>query len=189
MSYIGQLHGTYLLYQDNNHFYLIDQHAAYERINYEKIRKEFKKERTSSYELLVPLKLKFSLSESYLIVDKIDELEDMGILLEEFGNGTYIVREIPTWIPKGVETEFIEEIVTTIITNKKSEKYDFLDSLAKSLSCKKSIKANQFLDYKTGEYLLKDLGRCDNPYNCPHGRPVIVKLPITDIEKWFKRIV
>lgn len=189
MYYIGQLHGTYLLFQDEENFYMIDQHAAYERINYEKIRKELQKERNIGYELLVPIKLSFSISESLLLSEKLEELKRLGIVIEDFGSGTYTVREIPIWIPKGVEKEFVEEIINAVIKRGKVDRYEFLDSLAKSLACKRSIKANQYLDKSVIDYLINDLSRCENPYNCPHGRPIIVKFKSTEIEKWFRRIV
>lgn len=189
MYYIGQLHGTYLLFQDEDNFYMIDQHAAYERINYEKFRRELQKDRGISYELLVPIKLTFTISESLLLAERIEELHKLGIMIEDFGGSTYTVREIPIWIPKGVETEFVEEIINTLIKNKKVDRYQFLDGLAKELACKRSIKANQFLDKNVIDYLIDDLSRCENPYNCPHGRPIIVKFKSSEIEKWFRRIV
>jgi DNA mismatch repair protein MutL len=189
MYYIGQLHGTYLLFQDEDNFYMIDQHAAYERINYEKIRRELQKDKGVSYELLIPIKLNYSISESLLISEKMEDLRRIGIVIEDFGGGTYTVREIPIWIPKGVEREFVEEIIYAVIKKRNVNRYDFLDSLAKSLACKRSIKANQFLDRNVIEYLINDLSRCENPYNCPHGRPIIVKFKSAEIEKWFRRIV
>ena len=189
MYYIGQLHGTYLLFQDEDNFYMIDQHAAYERINYEKFRRELQKDRGISYELLVPIKLTFTISESLLLAERIEELHKLGFMIEDFGGSTYTVREIPIWIPKGVETEFVEEIINTLIKNKKVDRYQFLDGLAKELACKRSIKANQFLDKNVIDYLIDDLSRCENPYNCPHGRPIIVKFKSSEIEKWFRRIV
>ena len=189
MYYIGQLHGTYLLFQDEENFYMIDQHAAYERINYEKIKRELQKDRNISYELLIPIKLNFTISESLLLAERIEELRNLGIIIEDFGSGTYTVREIPIWIPKGSEREFVEEIINAVIKRGKVERIEFLDSLAKNLACKRSIKANQYLDKNVIDYLIGDLSRCENPYNCPHGRPIIVKFKNTEIEKWFRRIV
>ncbi len=189
LEYIGQLFGTYLLAQNEDLFYLIDQHAANERINYEKIISRLKSSETKRYELLVPIKLFFTTNESILIHEKIQEINALGIELEEFGGGTYLIREIPDWIFRGQEKDFIEEILMNIISNRKTEKVQFLDSLAKSLACKKSIKANEFVSREEIEYLLKQLADCENPFTCPHGRPVIVKFSRYEIEKWFKRIV
>ena len=189
MYYIGQLHGTYLLFQDENNFYMIDQHAAYERINYEKIGAMLFKENNKKTELFVPIKLNFSPSEAVIINEEIETYEKMGIMVENFGAGTFTVREVPLWIPRGQEKEFLEEILISVAQNRKSEKRQFLDSLAKSLACKRSIKANQFLDRDAIDSLINELSKCENPYNCPHGRPIIIKFKSTEIESWFKRIV
>lgn len=189
MYYVGQLHGTYLLFQDAENFYIVDQHAAYERINYERISAELKKETTIHYELLIPIKLNFPISEAVLVREKIEDLAKVGIIIEDFGSGTFTVREVPIWFTKGKEQEFVEEVIFSFINNKKIDKFSFFDELAKSLACKRSIKANQHLEKIHIEYLMEDLGKCDKPYSCPHGRPTIVKFATTEIERWFKRIV
>lgn len=188
LFYIGQLFGTYLLCQNEGEFFVIDQHAANERINYEKISKELQKEDNLNYELLIPIKLNFTASESVLIEEKMDLINKLGIELEDFGGGTYTVRKVPIWLIKGKEKEFVEEIIIHIINDKKQEKYQFLDSIAKSLACKKSVKANDYLSKIEIDYLLEDLEKCEKPFTCPHGRPVIVKFSKYEIEKWFKRV-
>ena len=191
MNYIGQLFGTYILCNDEKTFYLVDQHAAMERINYEKIKKNLSESDTLTYDLLVPFTIEFSPKESYLVRDCFDEINKLGIELEEFGANSFIVRKIPTWIFRGKEKEFVEEIVAKIIQSN-GQNYDkayFLDSLSKSLACKKSIKGNEFHNKIEIEYLLEELAHTSNPYTCPHGRPVIVKLTKTEVDKWFKRVV
>lgn len=189
LNYIGQLQGTYLLANDDENFYIIDQHAAAERINYEKFLRELAKDDMITYEVLVPFAINFTLSEALLVRDQINDFKKWGLLLEDFGGGSFLVREIPTWIPKGAEKDFSEEMILQIISGKKQEKSQFLDYLAKTLACKKSIKANTFLERRQIDYMLEDLSRCHNPYICPHGRPVIVKYRFYEIEKWFKRVV
>ena len=189
LFYIGQLFGTYLLCQNEDEFYLIDQHAANERINYEKILKKLREEDHLNYELIVPINLTFSQNEKILIQSKINEINNLGIEIEDFGGTNIIVRKIPIWIIKGREKEFVEEIITHIIDNKKKEKYEFLDSIAKSLACKKSVKANDYLSRMEIDYILEDLEKCESPFTCPHGRPVIIKFDKYEIEKWFKRVV
>lgn len=188
LFYIGQLFGTYLLCQNEGEFFVIDQHAANERINYEKILKELKKENNLNYELLIPIKLNFTASESILIEEKMETINKLGIELEDFGGGTYTVRKVPIWLIKGKEKEFVEEIIIHIINDRKQEKYQFLDSIAKSLACKKSVKANDYLSKIEIDYLLEDLEKCEKPFTCPHGRPVIIKFSKYEIEKWFKRV-
>ena len=189
LTYLSQLFGTYLLCQDDDRFYLIDQHAANERINYEKIYRELSKDRMISYELLVPFMIEFSLAEAALINEKMAEIESLGIIIDDFGSGTFTVREVPIWVFKGKEKEFVEEMINSIISNNRATKGAFLDGLAKSLACKKSIKANAFVSQIEVEYLIENLGKCKNPYTCPHGRPTIVKFTKYEIEKWFKRVV
>lgn len=189
MEYIGQVFGTYLIAQSEETFYMIDQHAAMERVMYEKILNELKKDLKLSYEILLPIKLDFSVSEALLINDKMSQIEDLGVKIDYFGGGSYTLREVPIWVIKGYEKEYVEEIITHIIYNKKTQKHEFMDSLAKALACKKSIKANQYVSSLEISYLLHDLAKCNNPYTCPHGRPVIVSYSKYEIEKWFKRVV
>jgi DNA mismatch repair protein MutL len=189
MSYIGQLHGTYILAQAEDEFYIIDQHAAAERVNYERILEELKKDDNIKYELLIPFKLDFTSAEAILINENLPSIKALGISLEDFGGGSFTIREVPIWIKRGKEQEYVEEIITQIINNKKKEKYEFLTNLAKSIACKKSIKGNEYHNTLEIEYLLEDLGNANNPYTCPHGRPVIVKFSKYEIEKWFKRVV
>lgn len=188
LYYIGQLFNTYMLAQNEEGFYLIDQHAANERINYEQIYEELKSEDVKSYEPLVPIKLHFSFAEAIKVLDKLEELQNLGIYIEEFGDETFIARLIPLWMKRFDPESYVEEIVTSIIDDKKTEKMDFLDSLAKSMACKRSIKGNEFISEEQVETLLNDLVKCKVPFTCPHGRPIIVRFSKSEIEKWFKRI-
>ena len=98
------------------------------------------------------------------------------------------VRQIPLWIKRGFEQEYVEEIIMQIIAGRKAEKYQFLDSLAKTLACKKSVRGNEYLSEMQIEYILEDLEKCENPFTCPHGRPTIMKYSKNEVEKWFKRV-
>ena len=192
MYYIGQLFGTYILTQNEDNFFLIDQHAANERVNFEKIMKEFSKENVASYDLLVPFNLEFSRADAILVSEKMDEIKEFGIEIEEFGQNTFVVRSIPIWFFRGKEQEFSEEIINHIIHKPEDEEYrkqDFLKEIAATMACKKSIKGNEYHSSLEIEYLIEELAKCENPFTCPHGRPVIVKISKTDVEKWFKRIV
>ncbi len=189
MYYIGQLFGTFILAQNEETFYLIDQHAAMERINYEKIIFEMSQEKLMTQELMVPIKIDFSPSEAILIDNKMDEINELGITIENFGSGSFLVRQIPTWVIKNHEKEFIEEIINNLINNRKKTKIEFIEFVAKSLACKESLKANTYINALEVEALLNQLGKCENPNTCPHGRPIIISLNQKEIEKWFKRIV
>ena len=114
---------------------------------------------------------------------------NLSLYLEDFGSGSFTLRVLPTWIPSGYEKEFVEGIITEVIAGKKREKWEFLDEIAKSLACKKSIKANEFKSLREVEYLLNDLTKAKNPYTCPHGRPVIIKFTKYELERWFKRVL
>ena len=189
LTYIGQYHKTYLLFDGGSDLYLIDQHAAMERCMYEKISKSFEAESNKSCELLIPLKLEFSVSELPLINEKEQELSKLGIKFEPFGGTTIIVREIPLWIPKNLEIEFINDIINHLINNQNVSKSIMYESLAKKLSCKKSIKANTFILESEVKELINSLKQCNMPYTCPHGRPTLVKISTYEIEKMFKRFI
>ena len=188
-DYKGQLFNTYIILEDGNDFYLVDQHAAAERVNYELILESLKEESHKKYELLVPINLQYSKRDYLLVLDHLDEIEHLGIELEEFGLNSFNIRVIPNWIFRGREKEFLDQIIDDIIHSKKTEREEFLDSLAINLACKKSIKASDRLSKEEVIALLKDLEQTKNPYTCPHGRPTIVKLNKYELEKMFKRVV
>ncbi len=188
-TYIGQYAKTYLLMEYQKDLYLIDQHAAMERFMYEKISKELSTPSNNTYELLVPIKLEYNISTIPLILEKKDEITRLGIELEEFGPTTIIVRVVPVWIPKDYCVEFIRDIINHIITNRNVNKGVMFDSLAKTLSCKKSIKGNMSITELEVQALMKKLDECNFPYTCPHGRPTIIKFTEYEIEKMFKRVM
>ncbi len=191
LQYIGSFYETYLILTNENTLYLIDQHAAMERVMYEKIKTAFSAPHNSTYELLIPITLEYSLSEINDILDSSisAELKKLSILAESFGDTTIIIREIPSWIPAGLEIEFTRDIIDHLLNNKLVNKQIMYESLAKSLACKKSIKANMHIRLDEVKKLLSDLDECEMPYTCPHGRPTIVKLTNYDLEKMFKRVI
>lgn len=188
LHFVGQLFGTYILAQNDDFFYMIDQHAANERINYEKIIKDLKNEKIVKYDLLIPIKLSFTQSEAILINEKKETINSLGIDFEEFGGTSFIVRSVPLWVNQSIASDYIEDVFMKVIREKKSTKEEFLDNLAKSLACKRSIKGNEFIGKTQIDFLLEDLVKCSNPYTCPHGRPIIIKYSKYQIEKWFKRV-
>lgn len=189
LSYIGQYNKTYLLFEYNNDLYLIDQHAGMERFMYEKILHSFSETNISTYELLVPINIELSSSELIIIETKIPELNNMGFSVEVFSNTSLLVRVIPTWVPNGLEVEFIHDIINHLLTNQKTGKAIMYDSLAKKLSCKKSIKANMAITESEVKELLNKLDQCHMPFTCPHGRPTLIKITNYEIEKMFKRVI
>ena len=189
LNFIGRFHETYLLLEDENILYLLDQHAAMERIMYEKISNDFASSTHSCYDLLVPITMEFSVKETILIIENKTKLESLGIQIDEFGNNTIIVRSIPSWIPNGLEIEFINDIIQHLIINAPINKSVMYDALAKKLSCKQSIKAGMHIRIDEVKSLLNDLDKCEMPYTCPHGRPTMIKFSTYEIEKMFKRVV
>lgn len=189
MCYIGQYNKTYLIFEKEDSLYLIDQHAAMERVMYEKISDAFKKTTNECFELLIPLKIDFLQSEISLIETISSEIKTLGIEFEIFGKNTIIVRKVPTWIKERHAEEFISDIFNHLISGKNVSRSVLYDNLAKMLSCKKSIKANMFILQEEVKQLLTDLDNCKNPYTCPHGRPTVIHFSNYEIEKLFKRVM
>ncbi len=188
LEYIGQLHGTYLLTQNAEGLFFIDQHAAQERIKYEYYKEQLADTGVSMQELLVPIVLEYPSDEVLIISDHLDTLADAGVSLEPFGQNSFIVREHPTWIIPGQEQDTIEEMIDFFLEQKNLSVGMFREATAIMMSCKRSIKANHRLSDEEAVALIEQLPQCENPYNCPHGRPVVVKMTTRDLEKMFKRI-
>ena len=187
---IGQVHGTYIIAENEDGMFILDQHAAHERVNYEMIKKRFADEVVQYTDMLVPLSIELSTSDFNAFMDNISALEDLGFKIEEFGINTILIKGHPTWLAKNFEGDNLRTIVDLVIENGKNFNKDrFLDSLAKMVSCKMSVKANEHLSLGEMEKLLDDLVKCDNPYNCCHGRPSIMKFTNYELEKMFKRVM
>ena len=188
LEYIGQLHGAYLLTQNEEGLYFIDQHAAQERIKYEYYKALLAEDADAMQELLVPIVLEYPSDEVMIISENLEVLADAGVSLESFGQNSFIVREHPTWILPGQEQSTIEEMIDFFLERKNLTVGMFREATAIMMSCKRSIKANHRLSDAEAIALIEQLPSCENPYNCPHGRPVLVKLTTRDLEKMFKRI-
>lgn len=187
---IGQVHGTYIIAEDEDAMYILDQHAAHERINYEMIKKRFHDSEVSITNLLVPLSIELNTSDFNTFMENKNVLDDLGFKIEEFGINTIVIKAHPTWLAKNFEGDNLKSIIDLVITSGKNFNKDhFLDSLAKMVSCKMSVKANEHLSFEEMDKLLKDLVKCDNPYNCCHGRPTIMKFSSYELEKMFKRVI
>lgn len=188
LTYIGQMHGTYLFAEADDGLYIIDQHAAQERINYEYYRVQIGQVSDDQQDLLVPIYLDYSTTDTLRIKEKQSVLEACGLYLEEFGRNTFIVRHHPTWFKKGQEEDTVKEMVDYVLNDRNMTVAKFREATAIMMSCKRAIKANHHLDDLQAKQLLKDLAKVENPFNCPHGRPVLVHFSTTDMEKMFKRI-
>ncbi|RKL69078.1 DNA mismatch repair endonuclease MutL [Salipaludibacillus neizhouensis] len=186
---IGQLHGTYIMAQNDQGLYMVDQHAAQERIKYEYFRDKLSLTNNQLQELLVPLQFEFTQSEESLMTEYQKELEDVGLFLEPFGSRTYIVRSHPTWFPEGQEEEVISEMLEQLRNEQTIHIGKLREEAAILMSCKAAIKANRHLTKDEMFQLLETLRTCEDPYTCPHGRPILIHYSTYDIEKMFKRIM
>lgn len=184
---VGLIRGTYIIAQNDEGMYLIDQHAANERINYEYYSKALTN-KFETIEMLIPINIEFSYDEFIIIKENINLIKEMGFDIEEFGLNTFIVRSHPIWLPKGYEEEAIKKILDLIVIKEKNfDKEKFNDRIAMTVSCKLSIKANDNISIEEMETLINKLRNCDNPYTCPHGRPTIIFYSNYELEKLFKR--
>ncbi len=188
LTYIGQLHGTYLLAQAADGLYLVDQHAAQERCKYEYYREAIGEVSKAQQELLVPIILAYPTTDTLKISENRTKLAELGIELEEFGQNTFIVRHHPTWFIKGQEEDTIREMIEWFLVDHKLTVAKFREKTAIMMSCKRSIKANHHLDDFQAKSLLDQLAKCNNPFNCPHGRPTLVHFSNSELERMFKRI-
>ena len=190
LEIVGQVHGTYIIAQNETGMYMIDQHAAQERINYEKFRDALGQSSAKERQMmLMPLIFHYSVAEEMVLKERLPLLQSVGITLEPFGPQTYAVKEYPAWFPKGEIRETIEQIVEQVMTENRVDIEKLREDTAILMSCKRSIKANHSLTRADMERLLEDLSRAEHPFTCPHGRPVILHFSTTDIEKMFKRIM
>ena len=188
LEYFGQMHGTYLFAQSDEGLYIIDQHAAQERIKYEYYREKIADVGDDLQELLIPIVLDYPTSDYLKLKEKIAVLSEVGIHLEEFGQHSFIIRAHPTWYPQGQEEAIIREMIDIVLLKGSVSVKEFRLATAIMMSCKRSIKANHRLDDRQARVLLADLAQCKNPYNCPHGRPVLIHFSNTEMERLFKRI-
>lgn len=186
---VGQVHATYIVAQNETGMYLIDQHAAQERIKYEFYREKIGEVDRELQQLLVPIVLDFSTDEFIKLRDQKAKLEEVGVFLENFGQNSFIIREHPTWLPKGEEESTLRDILDEALTKPQVSIHKLREDAAIMMSCKKSIKANHYLTQADMEKLLDTLREASDPFTCPHGRPVIISYSTYELEKMFKRIM
>ena len=188
MEVVGQVHGTYIIAQNDQGMYLIDQHAAQERIKYEYFRDKIGEVENENQNLLIPITFNFSKDEQLIIEQYRDTLKEAGIFLEPFGGYDYIVNSYPVWFPSEQVEEIIKDIIEYVIQHKKIDIAKFREEAAIMMSCKKSIKANHYLKINEMADLIQQLGEVEDPFTCPHGRPVIINFSNYELERLFKRI-
>lgn len=187
---IGLALGTYIVCENERGIYLIDQHAAEERINYEKNSYLLAHPNNDVISPLIPMIIELPNNEFIIAKEKLDIIKSYNIDIEEFGINSFRVISHPTWFPKGNEEKIVRRIIEEIVNKGKDFSLaKFNNSLAALISCKMSIKANTRITKEAQEEIINELRKCNNPFNCPHGRPTIINFTTYEIEKMFKRVV
>ena len=187
---IGSVLGTYIVCHNEKGLYLIDQHAAEERVNYEKYKKAMASPVKDTISMLFPINLEYPKDEFIIIQNNLEFIRSLGIDIEEFGKNSFIIKAHPTWFKEGLEEIFISNVLEKIITmNKNFDLERFNDSISAMMACKASIKANTQISLEEMENIISKLKLCKNPYNCAHGRPTIIHYPVYELEKLFKRVM
>ena len=185
---VGLVHGTYIIAQNDLGMYIIDQHAAKERINYEIVLDKLSNPKKESISMLVPLTLEYPNNEYAILKENFEFLRELNFDIEEFGINSIIIKAHPVWLPSDNENIAIKKILELVIEKEKGFSIErFNDHLAATMACKMSIKANTSITLDEAKNLLNDLRNCKNPYNCPHGRPTTIYYSDYDLEKLFKR--
>ncbi|MDU6616191.1 MAG: DNA mismatch repair endonuclease MutL [Staphylococcus epidermidis] len=189
MEIVGQVHGTYIIAQNENGMFMIDQHAAQERIKYEYFRDKIGEVTNEVQNLLIPLTFHFSKDEQMIIDQYKDELDKVGVHLEHFGGHDYIVNSYPVWFPKEEAEEIIKDMIELVLKHKSVDVKKIREDAAIMMSCKKSIKANHYLKNNEMADLIDQLREAEDPFTCPHGRPIIINFSNYELEKLFKRVM
>ena len=187
---IGQVLGTYIVCENQYGIYLIDQHAAQERVNFEKFLYFLSHPTENKTDLLVPIVIELPTNEFLIIKKNLDIFKKLNIDIEEFGINSFRITSHPTWFPKRSPDKMIRGMIEQVI--KDGDRFDFTKfnkSLAAMMACKASVKGNTRITLDVMESIIKELRKCNNPFNCPHGRPTIIEFTIYEIEKMFKRSV
>ena len=187
---VGIIMQTFIVAENEDGLYLIDQHAAHERINYEKVQEQMKNSESYKMKMLVPLTLEFSPSDYLKVEEHKETLESIGIEYENFGVNTIIVKTHPTWLREGMEAVLLKQIFDMLIEDSiKFDKMKFLKRVAQTTACKMSIRAHEVISLDQARELLKQLFECENPYNCAHGRPTIIHYSEYELDRMFRRIM
>ena len=185
---IGQIHGTFIVAENETGMYLIDQHAAAERVNYEHIKKQFKEKDYYEVNMLIPITLEYPTSDYIKLKENFDYIKELGFSIEEFGINTINITSHPSWINNDYAEDTIKTIIEMIISDKsKFDPQKFEERLIQTTACKMSITANTKMSQEEMEDLLHQLSLCDNPYNCAHGRPSIMNFKNYELDRMFKR--
>mgnify|MGYP004448017161 CR=1 FL=1 len=187
LTVIGAVFNTYILAQDSDNFYMIDQHAAHERIFYERLMNQYSSADKALQQLMIPLN--FSVSRDVVATEDawIDTVKSIGYDIEFFGNNTYIVREIPAFMEMKEAEDFLNDLFNEFASRPDLTNRSIVEKIIMK-SCKSAVKAGDLLTTPEIDSLFAQLRQCDNPFSCPHGRPTFIKMTRYEIERMFKRV-
>lgn len=186
---IGQVFATYWIIEYQSKMYIMDQHAAHEKIYYERLIKQYRNDNITSQQVNPPVIITLSDTEAAVLEENMDVFINSGFEIEHFGGNEYAVRAVPDQLPSVNKAEFLKEMISDYsIDNRKKDVCYVLEKTA-SMACKAAIKGGQNISYSEADLLIKELLKCDNPYCCPHGRPTMIEFTKSELEKKFKRIV
>ena len=189
MEVVGQVHGTYIIAQNDTGMFMIDQHAAQERIKYEFFKEKIGEVTNETQSLLLPITFNFSRDEHMIIEKYLTPLAEAGIFLEPIGHHDYMVSEYPVWLPPIDAEEIIKDMIDYVLKHARVDIKKLREDAAIMMSCKKSIKANHYLRNHEMSHLIDELRETTDPFTCPHGRPIIIELTTYELEKLFKRVM
>ena len=189
MRPIGAIHATFIVAENEDGMFLIDQHAAHERINYEKFLDKLSANDNKAIDLIVPIKIELVNKEYIIIKEHFDLLEELGFGVEEFGINTLIVRSHPYWLDSKFIDDSVRKIFDIIINSESFDKAKFIDRVAAGIACKASIKAGEVISIDDMIDLIEQLRKTRNPFNCAHGRPTIISYSSYELDKMFKRVL
>lgn len=186
---IGQVFSTYWILQYEDNMYMIDQHAAHEKVLYERFMKQISEHKVMVQLLNPPIVLSLSMLEQQVVDENMEIFNELGYNIESFGGREYIVTGIPSQLPDIATTDLLMEVIDDLANGKTNLSKEVLLERVASMSCKAAVKGNSLLPIEQAHELLKELMSLENPYNCPHGRPTMIKMSKYELEKKFKRIV
>lgn len=188
LEVVGQVHGTYIVCQNDSGMFMIDQHAAQERIKYEFYKNKIGEVSHELQSLLFPINLQLTQDEAMKFDMLQDKLQEIGVTLEHFGGRDYIVNEVPVWFPEDAKAT-IEDLIEYLFEHQHVNLNKFREETAIMMSCKKSIKANHYLKHEDMLRLINELAQTNEPFTCPHGRPITIQFTTYELEKLFKRVM
>lgn len=186
---IGQIFDTYWLVQFEDNFYIIDQHAAHEKVYYERMVKQFREHSIDSQYLNPPLIVTLSMQEEEILRSNMNYFEQFGFEIENFGGREYRISAVPSNLYGLTEEELFLEMLDNLASNNSKDTLDIFAARLATMACKAAVKGNHAMSRQEAEKLIDELLTLENPYHCPHGRPTIIAMTKTELEKKFKRIV